>query len=76
MMKKKSFKGSLNFLRRKQEAERVDYENLKMAKRIVTQDSKIFKKINKASFHKRDHSIVKPHTSKATLQINEIMHKH
>jgi hypothetical protein len=36
MMRKKSFKGSLNFLRRKQEAERVDYENLKMAKRIVT----------------------------------------
>jgi len=28
-------KGSLNFLRKKKEAERIDYENLKMAKRIV-----------------------------------------
>lgn len=78
MIKKQSFKGSLNFLRRKQEAERVDYENLKMAKRIVTQDSQIFKnvKASKASGHKRDGSNAKPPSSKATLQISEIVTKH
>ena len=46
MLKKQQFKGSLNFLRRKKEAERVDYENLKMAKRIVTQDSCVFRNLH------------------------------
>lgn len=63
-------KGSLNFLRKKKEAERIDYENLKMAKRIVNSDASVLSHV-KAN---REHANVAM-SSKKMFQVDELVQK-